>query len=52
LRAGDAEATHAAIEFRPQQPGHVGDHDANIFLGIGHSAVVSTLIGKLGYHYW
>jgi hypothetical protein len=36
LAAGDAEPADAAIEFRPQQAGDIGDHDTNVFFGIRH----------------
>jgi hypothetical protein len=42
LRAGDAEAAHAAIELGPQQPGDVRNHDPNIFIGIWHGAVAAA----------
>ena len=39
------EPADAAIELRPQQAGDVRDHDANIFVGIWHAAIVAA--GKL-----
>src|SRR6476661_4020681 len=45
LPARDAQTSHAAIELRPQEPGHIRNHDPNIFVSIRHAAVVA--VGKL-----
>ena len=49
LRARDAEAADAAVEFGPQQPRHVRNHHTNIFVGIWHRCGCSHRpISKLG----